>query len=117
MESSVGAAGMQYSWKVYSLPDSHAPLFKRQNGDGETRSVQGCVTVVMHEWLFLLSVPAPSLKDVVHMEWAKCSRKHRREAAEWRVALVRKNTMSLYKNDLIKFVYMGINTDLEWMSN
>lgn len=40
------------------------------------RHEQGCLTVVMHEWLFLLSVPPPPLKDMVEeMKWAERLRK------------------------------------------
>lgn len=42
----------------------------------------GCGPAVMHEWLFLLPVPPPSLKDAVEdLEWAGRSRKPCREAA------------------------------------
>ncbi len=42
----------------------------------------GCGPAVMHEWLFLLPVPPPPLKDAVEdLEWAGRSRKPCREAA------------------------------------
>lgn len=70
---------MQRSQRVNALPDIHAPLFKRQKWRPSDRQgvKKGCVTMVMHEWLFLVSTPAPSLKDVEDMEWVECSRKAR----------------------------------------
>lgn len=62
--------------------------------------------VVMHEWLFLLPVPPPPLKDAAEdVEWAERSGKPRREAAGWRVGSVRDKTVShdnccLIKSDL-----------------
>lgn len=54
------------------------------------RNEQDCVPVVMHEWLFLLPVPPPPLKDVVEeVKWAERSGKPRREVARWSVGSVK----------------------------
>lgn len=57
------------------------------------RNEQDCVPVVMHEWLFLLPVPPPPLKDAVEeVKWAERSGKPRTEAAGWGVGSVREKT-------------------------
>lgn len=60
------------------------------------RNEQDCVPVVMHEWLFLLPVPPPPLKDVVEeVKWAERSGKPRREAARWSVGSLRDDVARL----------------------
>lgn len=114
VESGVGAAGICSALRGLTLSLIFMPLClkDKREMEWETRSEQGCVTVVMHEWLFLLSVPPPPLKDAVEdVEWAERSRKPRREAAGRRVGLVREKTVSHDDYYSITFDYIGIKTN------
>ncbi len=112
VESGVGAAGKCSTLRGLTLSLIFMPLClkDKREMEWETRSEQGCVTVVMHEWLFLLSVPPPPLKDVVEdVEWAERSRKPRREVAGWRVWLVREKTVSHYNSMTFDYIRIKIN--------
>lgn len=86
VESNVGVARPQVntipSQEVNALPVVHGrPSFKRQKETKwELRTEQGCVTMVMHERLFLLPVPPPPLKDMRdNMEWAESAQGNERQ--------------------------------------